>query len=833
MRKAVAAGVLTLGLTMGAGAAWAWSPARVPVVACLDVGVPPGLPFEWEQPGREPTQSLHVPKAKVEEGDPKATRIRRSGPLTESRPRIYTERTTAMGYARVTTVDILTHFQWAEGPQTDLVETPTGRTATGVAAGPETLPAYPPKITLDVYWVSMAIYLRALLHPNQISDAESIERLVEMGFPAMCVLHDVGLRPISKNTNTYVQNMALAKQRLKRWQGALRKRVGPLPPKKPRAIQAPSDAERNMLLRVAADDLAAGYASALDPNFAGRVLSLPIEEGAPLLLAYATPNAHTLLRRNAASLLGGYRGPEVRATLERLVASSNDDVTQLRAYAALGRQGSAEARKLALARAKSVPAIVAVHTLGILRAPEGSKLALKLLRKGSSDELMVAFRALGRMGDDGKKVRSALKSKVKKLRKLDPKKLWELAAFRADVPDTVQMRRDTLVQLGWIAMARLGDADAKKKVFAVIDADPAAPGGNRPFAGRNPLAARETFGAFLVPTLSFLVESLEHMGAEGEAALRRVVADRICDTGLRLAAWRALDRCRADTAELAKAMLDDGKVAVRADALRRHAIADPDDARTRAKTLLQRGLSDNAQELIAAADLFGDAAGSAKDAGSEAQVLRRGVFLHAAPNRASKKLCSVPTTKVLVFGEPKGGWIEAEYTPRGKEKLRGWIQSNMVRVDPSAASPDTLLAKVLAKVPPVAELAKAPKTPTPGMSGNPTLVIQHPLGEALAKALAGFDSEVSREALANYLTKEDQAPQARAAAAAALASSRDKSSREALLKALGAKDGWVRYAAFRALRHQGAKLESFCDWVYGEVSTRQAAIEKLKAWAAR
>lgn len=209
------------------------------------------------------------------------------------------------------------------------------------------------------------------------------------------------------------------------------------------------------------------------------------------------------------------------------------------------------------------------------------------------------------------------------------------------------------------------------------------------------------------------------------------------------------------------------------------------------------------------------------------------MFLHAAPNRASKKLCSVPTTKILVFGEPKGGWIEAEYTPRGKEKLRGWVQSNMVRVDPTAASPDTLLAQLLGKVPPVVEPAKAPKTPTPGMSGNPTLVIQHPLGEALAKALAGFDSEVSRKALADYLAKEDQAPQARAAAAAALASSKDKSAREALLKALSAKDGWVRYAAFRALRHQGARLETFCDWVYGEEPVRAAAIEKLKAWASR
>ncbi|MBL4850039.1 MAG: hypothetical protein JKY65_31305, partial [Planctomycetes bacterium] len=757
----------TLG-AFGGATAWAWGPTHAQFLPCLDVGVPPGLPFEWEQPGREPTQSLHIPKRKAPEGDPSATRIRKVGRITESRPRIYTERTTAMGYARVTTVDILTHFQWAEGPKTDLVDTPTsGRIVTGAGRpGPETAPGYPPKITLDVYWLTMAMYLRALLHPNQISDAESLERLVEMGFPSMCVLHDLSLRPISNKTNQYVQNMALAKQRLARWQKVLRKRVGPLPPKKPRSLTA-EDPERNMLLRVAADDLAAGYSSALDPNFAGRILSLPIEEGAPLLLAYSTPSVHPLLRRNATSLLGGYRGPRVRAALEILVTSSNDDVTQLRAFAALGRQGSPEARKVALARAKNVPAVVAVHTLGLLRAPEGSKLALRLLRKGSADQTMVAIRALGRMGNDHKRVLSALKSKVKKLRKIAPKKLWEPAAFRADVPDKISARRDTLVQLGWIALARLGDAKSKKMVFAVLRADPKAAGPNPIFAGRNPLAARGTFGAFAVPTLSFLVESLEHLGEEGQTALRKVVSDRVCDTGLRLAAWRALDRCRADTGEIAKALLDDGKVAVRADALRRHAIHDPSAARKVAMTLLSRGLSDNAQELIAAADLLAASPGDAKTAGVLAQVLRRGVSLYAAPNRASKKLCNVPTIKILVFGVAKAGWIEAEYSAAGQATIRGWVQANMVRVDPGAASPDAVLAKVLMAVPAVAPTAKAPVGATPGRTGNPTLVIQHPLGQAVARALAGYDTDASRKALADYLAKEDQAPQARAAAAAA------------------------------------------------------------------
>ncbi|HBP16226.1 MAG TPA: hypothetical protein DEA08_00350, partial [Planctomycetes bacterium] len=311
--------------------------------------------------------------------DPSATRIR-SGRQVESRPRVFVEKTTAMGYARVTTVDILNHFNWNEGPKTDLVRRPTGgRTVTGSKLGPEVSAAYPPGIPLDLYWLSFAIYLRELLHPNLVSDVESLERLVEIGYPAMCVIHDLGNQPVAKAaSNGYVQNAQAAKVRLERWQKVLAKRVGGLPPSKPRAL-SDDDPERAMLLRLAAEDLAAGYASSVDATFAGRLRSLPADEGQQLLVAYAGPSTHPLLLRNAVALLGAYPTPTAQKALELVVSQSKDDVTRLRAYMALARHGSDEARAAAVNELKSVSPHAALHVLGLLRAPEGVKLAQKLL----------------------------------------------------------------------------------------------------------------------------------------------------------------------------------------------------------------------------------------------------------------------------------------------------------------------------------------------------------------------------------------------------------------------------------------------------------------------
>ena len=104
--------------------------------------------------------------------------------------------------------------------------------------------------------------------------------------------------------------------------------------------------------------------------------------------------------------------------------------------------------------------------------------------------------------------------------------------------------------------------------------------------------------------------------------------------------------------------------------------------------------------------------------------------------------------------------------------------------------------------------------------------------EALARALQNFDTKASRAGLIAYLSDASQPGSARGAVCAALASSRRAEVKRALAKALDDEDGWVRYCAFRALRHMGAEVP-FCDWVYGEDEDRAESTKALKAWAAK
>jgi hypothetical protein len=833
--------IVGVGLGVGAFVLLMASASAVPlpttfVAPCLDVGIPPGLPFEWATPSRVPTESLRM-HVRKKEGDPKATRVRRPMEVS-SRPRLYTEKTTAMAFARVTTVDILTHFNWNEGPQTDLVSRPTkGRVATGGTLGPEVSVAYPPDIPLDLYWVSFATWLRENLHPNQVSDAESIERLVEIGFPAMCVLHDVATRPVAKQQSFYVQNPQVAKARLARWQKILRDRVGPLPQTKPRSVADPKDPERSMLLRMVADDLADGYASSVDDTFAGRLLSLPAQESLPLLVAYARPSTHPLLLRNAVALLGSYPEASALAALSLVASKSSDDVARVRAFMALARMGSQEARAAAVARVRAVSPLTGVHVLGVLRAPEGVKHAMKLLRRGGVEDKLVAIRALGRIGIADKKVVRALNKAFSSFAKAKPGSLYEKPAWKADVPDSPSVRRDTLGQLCLIALARLGDKPAKKKVLALLARKPQAPGKNQaPFFNRDAVASLGTFGAFTLPTLAFLVESLEFLGDDAVPHLRRVVEDKVCDTGLRLAGWRALDRLHADTKDLVEKLAKAGsKPGVRVAALRRWSDLDSAKALERATEILKNFTTYRAGgqlEVMEAARIIGSAGKGAKLSRS-AMVKLKGATLRDRPARLAKVLVSIPIARLTVKGEAQEGWIQASYTSRGKT-IEGWVEVRFLRIDQAAA--DQLLAKTLGN-------AKRPKKnksgvvpggggAKPRLNNNPTIEVHYPVAEALAAALAGFNTKASRAALIAYLKDNTQPASARGAVCAALASFKSSDSKQALAASLSDEDGWVRYCAFRALRHMGADVP-FCDWIFAEEEVRAEATKALEAWAAK
>ena len=85
----------------------------------------------------------------------------------------------------------------------------------------------------------------------------------------------------------------------------------------------------------------------------------------------------------------------------------------------------------------------------------------------------------------------------------------------------------------------------------------------------------------------------------------------------------------------------------------------------------------------------------------------------------------------------------------------------------------------------------------------------------------------SREALDGVLLDE-QAP-GRGEACLAMAGVGSVMAYERLLGALEDRDGWVRFMAYRALRHASGD-DHFCDWLYAPADARMAAVDGYKLW---
>src|SRR5579871_5156101 len=91
-----------------------------------EVGVPPGTSLDWvaEMPRRHPTELYRVPGTSATPlVSPAGSGQTMSRPVSHPRTMSEVGPTTAMGYARVTTVDITGEVRWtSERPPFDLVE---------------------------------------------------------------------------------------------------------------------------------------------------------------------------------------------------------------------------------------------------------------------------------------------------------------------------------------------------------------------------------------------------------------------------------------------------------------------------------------------------------------------------------------------------------------------------------------------------------------------------------------------------------------------------------------------------------------------------------------
>jgi HEAT repeat protein len=570
--------LLVVALALAAGAA----AAR----ADLDVGVPPGTPFDWVTalPRRIPTGAVRIAtggETSKDEGDGQPHTVSRAPDVPKAH--INNEdlgRILPMGYARILTPDITRHLPWVnERPVMETFEDGKKSTTGGKDAkeGPVVQATYPPMVGEDLHWMGLAVLLRKLTHPNLISDAESVHLLIGMG--------EAVLPPLTA---------ASQQGAIKHWIDEVRADVGAFPARRPHALGGARSPEEKMLLRLAAEDLASSYPCGLEGDFAPHLLALDPEETAPLLVRYLEESDHPFLRRNACSLLGNYLGDLPTNALVKVFLETKDGVIRERAIDALARRRSTAIlpQLEKLAAQKGLPQTLALWAIGAIGEPKPAHLCVKALsRTDDPDVLWAAIPAVGRaQHEKPKDAITALRACARFLADAPGGTYEQPAQLQADVPDPPLLKATCLLEMALIALAKLGDDQARKDLWKLLDDEPsnAIPRSRRAAAHQAPVASKETFGALHVPCLVLLLETLPTLGEKGAARLEMIAKDTVCEVSLRLAALDGLASMKALKAPLLETLIDDTAFpAVRARALMHLYALDPALGITRSRKVLK------------------------------------------------------------------------------------------------------------------------------------------------------------------------------------------------------------------------------------------------------
>ncbi|MBI3726494.1 HEAT repeat domain-containing protein [bacterium] len=541
--------------------------------ADLDVGIPPGTPVDWvtELPRKTPTGSVKVPTGPGGDApEPAAAGKRAAAEGTTGTRTTTVERPadivpsdiglqSAMVYARVATFDIGFHIGWVnKRPPLELDGT-AGPVKTGnFKFGPEVAAEYPPPVSHDLFWITGAVLLRKLIHPELVPNAESINFLILVGEPSLV-------------SCTAAEGETLTKP----WVEAVRAEVKGIPEERPRAFLG-KDVEESMLLRLTAEDLCSGYPTGFDADFASHILALEPYETAPLLVKYLDPNAAGFLRRNAAGLLANYTGESVNAALVKTLANERDGVVRARIADALVRRHETgaipwleqQAAKPGLLRA------IAIFGLGTIGEPKSSKTLLKFLEEREDPDILgCVVPATARMKHEKPKDATlALKKLAKFLVEAEEGTFKETPKYNSTTQggEEAMQRVSILLEMTVIAMARLGDEPAKKWLEQVLDGEPVreVPRGRKRPGSCQTYASSGTFGSLHSPSFPLLLESLPFMGDTGRKRLEVVAMDTVCEVPLRIMALEGLAQMKALGAESLEKVLEEPRPLLRAKALK-------------------------------------------------------------------------------------------------------------------------------------------------------------------------------------------------------------------------------------------------------------------------
>ncbi len=390
----------------------------------VDVMVTSGSPLDWLSDIPRPIPTMDRTNA--------AAADKRRQTVVEEPPHI--QATDVFSFARITTVDLIGEIPWT------------------VRHDKTTRSIYPPHVPDDVLWLALSVFLRKVLHPAQLSDAEAQEYLAYLGEPSLMAAE-----------------MARGDPALADVIGRLRKSINPMPKDRPEYDEGRSP-EETMMLRLTYDDLVCAHPFSFDQKFAGRI-SLLGDEAIPYVIQ-ASQSSHSFLHRNAAVMLGRYDDERAKERLRELLTKSLDLSTRARVVDGLVRRRDRKAvpqfhEMLRKTRDRSF-AVSLIRGLGVIGDSGSIDVIAEEVRRDSDNfDLAVAgLTALARLGPpkDNAEVKKLI-SHLKGQNYADPK-----SNYGPSMPDPDGTRNATIEQLASVCRAAMRDEAAAKDLWKLFDA---------------------------------------------------------------------------------------------------------------------------------------------------------------------------------------------------------------------------------------------------------------------------------------------------------------------------------------------------------------------------
>lgn len=452
--------------------------------ADLDLEVPTGSPFDWDDELHQPTPVIKtgIPgrrAPKVEEPKEKPGRGRHQTRVVRKKPTVRPTPPPPMNfsmpnlynYFRITTMDIMNHVSPNPGqknptpisppdeplpPEPPQIETgkssadlkkerkrekpPNVRMRHGVQG------EYPPRIPGELAWLALAAKLRAQIHPLTVNKYESIAYLLEIGEPSF------------SNAADMVNGL-----------------ITDVPANLPPYPKMKNDIDK-MLSKIIVLELISGYPLSMDPTYAKRTMMMG-ELALPTIIE-CTKSPHTFLARNATAVLANMQGKEAAKALRDLFKRSSDLCIQIRCAAGFARKRDKEAVKLLKAAAMgghNALRVMAIHALGACAV--GDKKIGRFLANalGTADEDLqwTILSAIARMHTEDKAVARSCAALMSGLSQYKDTPLpsvqtppGQAPGMRSVVQDPPNSKKRILYECALLAAAASGDKEARQAALA-------------------------------------------------------------------------------------------------------------------------------------------------------------------------------------------------------------------------------------------------------------------------------------------------------------------------------------------------------------------------------